>query len=177
MVKKIALGMALVVALATAAQAEEPKKLAFVDTGNTGRSVTAEALADKLIAKQHLHIAVISRAVNVDPFVVPPEANVQTLLKKRGITVSKHIATQITAQDVKHADIILTMTAKHKAAVIAAFPDAKDKVFTLAEYATGTDAEIADAYGKPMDVYVQMVHQVEGYLPAILSKVAAAPKP
>ncbi len=176
MLKSFLLTVTVAAALASTASAgEEPRKLAFVDTGNTGRSVTAEALANQLVAKQHMPISVISRAVDVDPFVVSPEANVQTLLKKRGLNVAKHIATQLNAQDVKHADIILTMTAKHKARVLAAYPEVKDKIFTLAEYATGTDAEVADAYGKPMDVYVKMVDQVNGYLPAVIAKVAAIP--
>ena len=52
---------------ATSAFADEPK-VAFVDTGNTGRSVMAEAIAGQLIAQRHAHIAVISRAVDEDPY-------------------------------------------------------------------------------------------------------------
>jgi protein-tyrosine phosphatase len=160
-----------------AAQAEEPRKIAFVDTGNTGRSVSAEAISNALIAQRKLHVAVISRAVDMDPFDVHPEPNAVKLLADRGLDVKGHIATQMTLNDARHADVVLTMTAKHKAKVIELYPEVKDKAFTLAEYATGTTADVPDAWGKPMEVYVAMIKQLDSYLPAAIDKaVATAPK-
>ena len=153
-------------------KAAEPKKIAFVDTGNTGRSVTAEALANAAIQDRKLHVAVISRAVDVDPFDTIPEANAAALLKQRGLDVSAHRAAQLAAADVKHADLILVMTAKHRAAVLALYPEAKDKTFLLSEYATGTPEEVVDAYGKDMPVYEHMVEQISDYIPAVLTKAA-----
>jgi len=170
--------VALAALLLTApmARAAEPVKLAFVDTGNTGRSVTAEALANERIAKDHLPVAVISRALDQDPYAATPEANAAALLKERGIDVSAHRATQITSNDVRHSDVILTMTAAHKDKLIALFPDAKDKTFTIADYATGKPDDVADAFGKPMDFYRGMVKQVDSYLGPILTKAAAMEK-
>jgi protein-tyrosine phosphatase len=165
-----AVGLALGLAALAPARADEPVKIAFVDTGNTGRSVTAEALADAAIGARHLPIAIISRAVDLDPFVTAPEANAAVLLEKRGIDVSAHRAAQLTANDVKHANLILTMTRKHKDTILAAFPEAKGKIFTLAEYATGRPSDVVDAYGKPMEVYEQVLAQIDGYLPAALDK-------
>ncbi len=62
------------------------------------------------------------------------------------------------------------MTAKHKAKLIDLFPEAKDKTFTLAEYASGETKDVADAWGKPMDAYKAMVKQVDGYVPLALDK-------
>ena len=155
------LGAALLsLLIATADGAEEPRKVAFVDTGNTGRSVSAEAIANGLIAQRGWKVAVISRAVDMDPFDVRPEPNAVKLLKDRGIDVGGHLATQ--------------MTAKHKAKVIELFPEVKDKTQTLAEYATGTHADVPDAWGKPMEVYVAMIKQLDAYLPAALEKAATA---
>ena len=169
-------GTIMIAALfATAATAEEPRKIAFVDTGNTGRSVTAEALANAYIKDNKMYVAVVSRAVDMDPFDVEPEANVVTLLKKRGLDVSAHRAVQLTANDVRHADVILTMTAKHKSKVVELYPDSAAKTFTLSEYATGNQTDVADAYGKPMDVYVEMVKQVDGYIPTVITKAVKKP--
>ena len=168
--KPIALTALLATLCVTVVSAEEPRKIAFVDTGNTGRSVTAEALAQVAIRDNKMPIAVIGRAVDFDPFDVTPEPNAASLLMQHGIDVSRHLAAQLSANDVKHADLILTMTAKHKAAVVAMFPEAKDKVFTLAEYATGTSQDVVDAYGKPMPVYQQVYDQIDSYLQPALAK-------
>lgn len=173
---EIAIAALLLVAPLAPLRAAEPVKLAFVDTGNTGRSVTAEALANERIAKEHLPIAVISRAVDQDPYAAKPEANAAALLKERGIDVSAHRATQITSNDVRHSDLILTMTAAHKDKLIALFPEAKDKTFTIADYATGKPGDVADAFGKDMDFYRGMVRQVESYLGPALAKAAALEK-
>jgi protein-tyrosine phosphatase len=156
--------------LADPARANEPVKIAFVDTGNTGRSVTAEALADAMIRDKQLHIAVISRAVDLDPFTTKPEANAAALLMQRGIDVTAHRAAQLDAADVRHADLIITMTAKHRDRVIALFPDAAAKTFTIADYATGQASDVVDAYGQPMAVYEQVYAQISQYLPAVLDK-------
>jgi protein-tyrosine phosphatase len=173
---KFAIATLLFCVSLASARAAEPVKLAFVDTGNTGRSVTAEALANIRIAKDHLAIAVISRAVDQDPYESKPEANAAALLAERGVDVSAHRAAQITANDVRHSDVILTMTAAHKEKLIALFPDAKDKTFTLAEYATGESTDVADAFGKPMDFYRAMARQVEAYLGPALAKAATLEK-
>lgn len=159
-----------------AAMADEPRKIVFVDTGNTGRSMTAEVLAKVYIAQHQLPVAVISRAVDMDPFGVTPEVNAATLLMKRGIDVSAHRATQLTANDVRHADLIVVMTEKHKATVIAQFPDAASKTVLIAAYATGEAGEVADAYGKPMPAYEEMVAQVGAYVPLVIDKAVKAPK-
>jgi hypothetical protein len=88
---------------AVAADAAEPAKIAFVDTGNTGRSVTAEAMANALITERKLPILVISRAVDLNPYHVVPEANAAALLQGKGIDVSAHRAAQLTANDVRHS--------------------------------------------------------------------------
>jgi protein-tyrosine phosphatase len=152
------------------AHADRPMQIAFVDTGNTGRSVMATALAEAAICKDGLPIAVIGRAVDMNPFFVAPEANAAALLLKQGIDVTGHRAEQLTINDVRHADLIITMTAKHKDAITALYPEAGPKIHTIAEYATGTAEDVVDAYGKPMEVYEQVFAQISGYLPAVLRK-------
>ena len=166
-------GAALLSLLMTAsAFAQSPAKIAFVDTGNTGRSVSAEAIAGVLIGQRGWKVAVISRAIDMNPFDVHPEAHAAALLRERGIDVSGHMATQLTGNDARHADLILTMTAAHKARVIELFPEARDRTRTLAEYATGTHADIPDAWGQPKEAYVLMIKQLDACLPAALEKAA-----
>jgi protein-tyrosine phosphatase len=172
---KVLLGFAILLAMANSpAFAVEVLKVLFVDTGNTGRSISAETLARIHAASHHLDVVFISRGLDMDPFDRRVELNAQILWQRRGIDLSGHRAEQLAAQDVKHADLILTLTAKHKDRLLGAYPDAKDKVFVLAEYATGASADIEDAWGKPIDVYERMLSALDGLVPAAVDKAATA---
>ena len=154
------------------ARAAGPVRLLFLDTGNTGRSLMAEALARVLIAKGRLPVAVISRGLDVDPFDEAPEPNAATLMKARGLDVSAHRARRLEAGDVAHADLILTMTAAHAAKVATLYPEAAGKTFTLAGWASGQDADVPDAWGRPMAAYRAVLAQLDRYLPPALAKAA-----
>lgn len=153
--------------------AAEPLKILFVDTGNTGRSLMSETITRDLIKRGGAFVAVISRGLDVDPFDDDAETNAGTLMAQRGFDVSAHRARRLEAPDVAHADLILTMTSDHAAKLIAAHPEAKAKTFTLAGYATGVEEPIPDAWGKPMEVYVAVVAQLDRYLPLALTKALA----
>ena len=85
MLKKLAFAVALSIGMLGSLHAEEPKKIAFVDTGNTGRSVSAEALSNVLISKMGAHIAVISRAVDMDPFDIHPKPMLSSSSRTGGL--------------------------------------------------------------------------------------------
>jgi protein-tyrosine phosphatase len=154
------------------AKAAGPVKICFVDTGNTGRSVTAEALANALIARENLKILVISRAVDLNPYNIVPEPPAAELLAQKGLDVSAHRAQQLTDNDIRHSDLILTMTAKHRDTILAQFPAAAGKAFTLADYATGTPQEITDAWQQPKAVYEKAFEQIDHLVPLALAKAA-----
>ena len=168
----VAVMMAAACGLGVTCEGSEPRKVAFVDTGNTGRSVMAEVLATGLIAASGAQVAVISRAIDLDPYDVTPEANAAALVRERGYDVASHRAAQLSSNDVRHSDLLLTMTAAHKARLVEAFPEARGKTFTLAEYATGTHVDVPDAWGKPMSAYHDVATQLDAFLPLALKKIA-----
>lgn len=161
-----------------AAAASEPLKIAVVDTGNTGRSLMAETLIRDMVRRHGLRVAVISRGLEVDPFDEAPEVHAATLMRRRGFDVSAHRARMLTPTDVKFADLILTMTAKHAAAVVASYPQAASRTFALAAYASGTAVDIPDAWGKPMADYIAVLAQLDRFLaPALLKAVGEGRRP
>ena len=172
-VVRLLMALALLLTAVGVSAARQPARVAFVDTGNTGRSVAAEALARNLIATTGAPVSVISRAVNLNPYNTTPEPNFVTLLQQRGVTVGDHTAVQLSQRDVSFSDLILTMTRAHKDWVLTNFPDSAGKVFTLAEYATGTDRDIADALGQPIDFYQTVLDQLQPLVAAAITKATA----
>ncbi|MWP61512.1 low molecular weight protein arginine phosphatase [Gilliamella sp. Pas-s25] len=144
----------------------------FVCTGNTGRSPMAEAIASDYIKKHNFNIIVQSRGVNVDPKEVTPEDGTITVLKLRGIDISSHKATQLTKEDIDKSEYLLTMTQKHKDTILSEYPDAKGKVFTLAEFSTGKKEDLSDPYKKPLEAYTKVESQLDEFLPLALNKIA-----
>jgi protein-tyrosine-phosphatase len=124
-------------------------------------------------ASHHFDEVFISCGIDMYPCDRLVEMNTQILWKQRGIEVSAHRPEQRTAQDVKHASLILALRAKHKARLLEPYPDAQAKVYTLAEFATGANADIEDAWGEPIDAYERMLGALDTLVPAAIKKAAA----
>jgi protein-tyrosine phosphatase len=118
----------------------------FVCTGNTCRSSMAEALLRKMLtedlAEKAATIHVVSAGTgavtgaNVSP-------NAVEVMDKEGIDIRGHRARRLSPEQVIAADLILAMTLEQKRIVLSLVPSAKNKVFTLAEFAEGVK-EIED---------------------------------
>ena len=173
-VRPLTLALLLLVAAAGAAKAAPaPVKIAFVDTGATGRSVAAEALATAAARRDGLPVLVIARAADLDPFETTPEPEIARLLARRGLDVSAHRAQALTAEDVRPATVIVTMTARHRAQILERFPDAAAKTFVLARYAADEPLDIADAKDGTPEVYRAMLAQLDRYVPLALARALA----
>jgi protein-tyrosine phosphatase len=154
-----------------AVQAATPLRVAFVDTGNTGRSMTSAALAQKWASDNNSNVVVISRAVNLNPYNVVPEPDFVQLLAPKGLDVTSHRAASFDKGVVTFSDFIFVMTAAHRDRILADYPEAKTKVFLMAEYATGTPTEVLDAYGQPPEFYAKVFAQLNELVPLIMEKL------
>jgi protein-tyrosine phosphatase len=146
-----------------------PPHTLFICTGNTGRSVAAEALARQWIAARGLAWTVSSRGVAVDPANTRPEAHVVALLAARGIDVAGHRARLVTETDLQAADQVLTMTAAHKQNLQDRF-SAADHIRMLSEAAGGVPEDVPDAFGGSLAVYQAMLAQLDALLGATLAR-------
>lgn len=133
--------------------------IVFVCTGNTCRSPMAEAL---LKDKTNAH-TVSSCGLSV-PFPAPAAENAVRVMAEKGIDISDHRATQLTADTVEKAELILTMTEGHRKILTTLFPSAKEKTHTLSEFA-GENGDIADPFGGDIETYrlcaAQIAHLLE----------------
>ncbi|NLY53947.1 MAG: low molecular weight protein arginine phosphatase [Firmicutes bacterium] len=109
-------------------------KILFVCTGNTCRSSMAQALLEHLAKEQGLtQLEVRSAGLAADPG-AKAAVHAEKALQELDIDLSHHRAQNINADLVAWADLILTMTRRHKEAVLRSFPEAEAKVYVLKEF-------------------------------------------
>lgn len=107
----------------------------FVCTGNTCRSSMAEGIAQHLLSQSGLDhsITVGSAGVNAqDGLSASPEAI--AALAEMGMELSGHQARSLTPEILAAADLVLTMTRRHRQEILEIVPAAKSKVFVLKEF-------------------------------------------
>jgi len=131
----------------------------------------AEAIARKMLRdrKKQDQVQVSSAGTAALPNAGATEQAI-AVLEEMGINLREHKATLLTPELVKEADLVLTMTGAHKEQVKRLIPEAKEKVFTLAEFA-GAGTDILDPIGGPVDVYRQCAADLRYLIGLALDKI------
>ncbi len=147
-------------------------KILFVCTGNTCRSVMAEALARKLMSERfgdHSPIMVFSAGISAWPG-DRPSGKVAQALAGLGASLHDHKASNLTPEKVREADLILTMTRSHLEFVKGMPAKAGGKVFTLAEFA-GSGEDVPDPFGQSLDHYIKCARRLEDLVALALDRL------
>jgi protein-tyrosine-phosphatase len=92
-------------------------------------------------------------------------------LSGRGIDLSVHRSRALSAEMVRRADVLLTMTRAQRVELAARFAEGAGKLFTLGEFAGYPDAEIADPFGQPETAYRAVAEQMAPLLARVAERM------
>ena len=128
----------------------------YICTGNTCRSPMAQA-----IFHSHNKDGMDVRSAGIYAMDGGDiSENAKRVIRDANIDFT-HFSRQVNEEDVRWADLILTMTTAHKQLVMQAFPFAADKIFTLKEYVRPFGShDVSDPFGGDVHMYRQTFQEL-----------------
>lgn len=133
--------------------------ITVVCTGNTCRSPMAEALLREHLNKKFGSedaVRVISAGVAAGSGMGASPQAIE-VMGKRGLDLTGHASRPLDESVIRVADLVLTMTQGHRAAILAAWPEMQDRVFPLRQ----DGGDISDPVGMPVEVYERCANQID----------------
>lgn len=148
------------------------KKIMFICTGNICRSAMADGLMKKLIQDNQKQVEVYSCGIFAEDG-EGPTFNAKEAIKQYDVDINNHKATNIRNSKIKEMDVILCATLAHKNNVISMYPELKDKIFTIKEYADydKNDLDIPDPWGYDIETYRLCAETINKCLKKIIEKI------
>ena len=129
----------------------------FICSGNTCRSPMAEVIFNSM----HKNAVAASCGLYAQNGASASE-NAVLAAKELGCDLSHHKAAQITGEMLENADLVLTMTAAHKASL-----PKSEKIMTIAEAAGMPNDEVPDPFGGSLEDYRNCIAKIKKLIESI----------
>ena len=159
----------------TSTSKKKTKTILFVCTGNSCRSVMAEALLRKFLNEKGVDKINVISAGTLNIAGMKARSEAITVMRDEGIDISHHRSTPLSEELVSKADLILIMERHHRESILNIFPQADKKIFLLKEFSSSQKEnhyfEIYDPIGKPLSVYYETLAEIKESVIGFIEKM------
>lgn len=140
------------------------RKLWVVCTANVCRSPMIHAMLKQRLEAEGLAKSVEVRSAGVAAMPnLPASPEGVSLLAARGLDLSSHRASALSAADIRRADLILVMEEAHRRQIYHRAPDQMHKVLLFSEL-VGEETDLADPYGQGREAYEITLARIDDIL-------------
>lgn len=150
----------------------------FVCWGNICRSPMAEQVAREWAFREGVEAVFTSAGVSAEESGNPIDARAAGVLRQAGYPVTAHRAHRITAEEVRHADLIVGMEQLHLDRMRRLVPDAENLALLTdfdPDSAPGTPVD--DPWYGPPSAFRNTLASVEAAMPALMTRIRDLTRP
>ena len=91
----------------------------------------------------------------------PPSGSSLAVMKARGIDISGHRSSPLTAEKLESSDLVVAMTNSHRLQIGKILPSALKKTRLIMEFADKAPADVSDPYGGNLEDYTACFDQLK----------------